>query len=170
MGGFAGGVAPPYRSREYRTCRGVRRVNVRCPYGSGKPQWLALCSFHPTDITIAADFQVVALLVGIRFGVCRTKAAFLGVSHPVISLRPETIGVVMEKWLAHRFGPQNLAEKVHLNTPPRPSLEDMKFNNTLSIDRIKNLCHKVRQNSAEYSAEVRAEKQATCLYKKSGCY
>ena len=42
VGGFAGGVAPPYCSREYRACRGVRGVNVRCPYGSGKPQWLAL--------------------------------------------------------------------------------------------------------------------------------
>jgi len=46
----------------------------------------------------------------------------------------------------------------------------MKFNNTLSIDRLKPLIHKVRQNSTEYSAEVRAEKQATCWYKKSGCY
>ena len=36
------------------------RGEYRCPYGSGKPLWLALSSFHPPNISIAADFQVVA--------------------------------------------------------------------------------------------------------------
>jgi hypothetical protein len=61
-------------------------VIVRCPYGSGKPQWLALSSFHPPAVSIAADFQIVALLGGVRFGVRRAKAAFLCVFHPAISL------------------------------------------------------------------------------------
>jgi hypothetical protein len=62
VGGIAGGVAPSYCSCEYRTCRGVRRVNVRCPYGSGRPYWLALSSFHPPTTSIAADFRGVALV------------------------------------------------------------------------------------------------------------
>ena len=36
-----------------------KRVNYRCPYGSGKPLWLALSSFHPPLTSIAAEFLVV---------------------------------------------------------------------------------------------------------------
>ena len=35
-------------------------MNDRCPYGSGRPLWLALSSFHPPIIGIAADFRGVA--------------------------------------------------------------------------------------------------------------
>ena len=38
-------------------------MNERCPYGSGKPLWLTLSSFHPPATSIAADLQVVALKV-----------------------------------------------------------------------------------------------------------
>ena len=32
----------------------------RCPYGSGKPSWIALSSFHPPVVSVATDSQVVA--------------------------------------------------------------------------------------------------------------
>ena len=35
-------------------------MNDRCPYGSGRPLWFALSSFHPPVVSIATDSQVVA--------------------------------------------------------------------------------------------------------------
>jgi len=34
-------------------------VNIRCPYGSGKPSKFALSSFHPSVVIIATDIQFV---------------------------------------------------------------------------------------------------------------
>ena len=63
MGGHAGGSAHLQNYQAVLTLPAcavlaeASRGEDRCHYGSGKPLWLALSSFHPPDTSIAADFH-----------------------------------------------------------------------------------------------------------------